>query len=142
MNHRRLVIAVAAVAFLSGCARVNRYVGMDPSAPESVTIPIGARGADAVSYLQQAAIRGGFTVSATSPGLVTVGPVSIKEDHRVRMTFYVSVLTDSANVRGTVSDPMMGTDAYPIRANAGGRAAWGWREMTRLANALRTATPR
>jgi hypothetical protein len=115
---------------------MNQYSGLDPSAPESITVPI-ARGTDALSTVQQAATRGGFTVSATSPGLVTISSVTIKEDHTVRMTFYVSVMGDSANVRGIMTDPFRELKDVPIRGGAGGRAAWGWREMSRLADALR-----
>lgn len=133
----RAVLVGILLVSLAGCGGMSRYAGLDASAPSSITVPIGARGPDALALVQQSATRGGFTVSATSPGLVTVGPVSIKEDHRVRMTFYVSVVADSANIRGTMTDQMRDLENYPIRGNAGGRAAWGWREMTRLADALR-----
>jgi len=134
----RIALAVlVGVVLLAACASGYAAAGMDPSAPESVTVPIGAAGADAVRYVQQAATRGGFMVAMTSPGLVTVGPVSIPEDHTVRMMFAVSILADSASVRGTVTDKFRGLENYPIRGNTSGRAAWGWRELTRLADTLR-----
>lgn len=134
----RAVTASAILVVLFGCGGMQRYAGIDPSTPSSVTIPIGAPTSDAVATLQHRATRGAYTVSATSPGLVTVGPVTIKEDHNVRMTFFVSVVGDSANVRGTITDPFRSIKDQPIQSGAGGRAAWGWRELTRLADALKT----
>ncbi len=131
-------VALLALASTVACASMSKSAGLDSSAPDSITVKTGVSGEQAQSQLQQAATRGGFTVTASSPGLVTVGPVSIKEDYRVRMMFYVAVVGDSATVRGTLTDPMRDLKDYPIRGNTGGRAAWGWREMSRLADALKT----
>lgn len=132
----RAAIATALLMFVVACGGY-KAAGLDASSRESVTVPIGARGPDALTHVQQAATRGGFTVANTSPVLVTVGPVAIPEDYKVRMMFAVSIVGDSANVRGTVTDEFRGLKDYPIRETTSGRAAWGWRELNRLANAVR-----
>lgn len=133
----RAVTAISLTLVMVGCGGMRRYAGIDPTAPSSVTVSIGASGSDALATVQQRATRGAYTVSATSPGLVTISPVTIKEDHNVRMTFFVSIFGDSANVRGTLTDPFRTIKDQPIQSGAGGRAAWGWRELTRLADTLR-----
>jgi hypothetical protein len=123
------------LAFIAatGCASMQTAAGLNPESLSSVTVFVGARGSEGLTRIQEAAARAGWPVSATSPGLVTVSPVSIREDPNVRMTLHAALVGDSAIVRGTVTDPLRGLRDYPIRASQSGRAAWGWRELTRFA---------
>jgi hypothetical protein len=118
---------------IAGCASMQTAAGLNPDSRSSVTVHLGAGGADGLTRMQEAATRAGWSVSATALGLLTVSPVAIREDPSVRMTFYAALVGDSATVRGTITDPMRGLRDYPIRASESGRAAWGWRELTRFA---------
>jgi len=124
---------VLALMAATGCASMQTAAGLNPESLSSVTVFVGASGGEGLTRIQEAATRAGWLVSATSPGLVTVSPVSIREDPNVRMTLYAALVGDSATVRGTITDPLRGLRDYPIRASQSGRAAWGWRELTRFA---------
>jgi|SRR5687767_7029259 len=128
----RLIPLVSAIA-LTGCASMQTAAGLNPDSRSSVTVYVGATGADGLTRVQEAATRAGWSVSATAPGLLTISPVAIREDPNVRMTLYAALVGDSATVRGTITDPLRGLRDYPIRASQSGRAAWGWRELTRFA---------
>lgn len=129
--------ARAGLVLLSGCASAQGGAGHDGRARESISVPIGARGLDAVAVVQEAVTRGGWRVSAASPDLVTVATVSHREHPRVRLVLYASIVGDSAIVRGTLTDPMRGLRDHPIRSGTSGGAGWGWRELSRFADALR-----
>jgi hypothetical protein len=111
--------------------------GLNSASLSSISVYVGASGAEGLTGIQEAATRGGWPVSASAQGLITVSPVMIREDPNVRMTLNAALFGDSATVRGTVTDPLRGLRDYPIRASNSGRAAWAWRELTRFAADIR-----
>ena len=135
---------LAAIAVIgSGCVSMAPGNSAPPGgvphdrALSSITVPLHARGEEALHRMREAATRGGWRLAAAAPGLVMLGPVTHREEPRVRLMIVVFTDGDSATVRGAITDPTRGLRDHPVRRGTKGRAAWRWRELSRFADALR-----
>ena len=137
--------------------------GLAADSPRTVEVVIPAPLAEAQQRVQAAAVRGGWTVTAAQPGIVTVGPYQLRQDGGVRVTLTANLAAaDSAGAARTlvvlsgVRDDALGqalgramagrqgaarAQGEPITQATAGRGAWSWGELTRWAAAIRGDAP-
>ena len=152
---RRCTVAMVLMVALSGCSQAfQQAYGIDPQAQRTIEIRLPISPAQAAQRVQLAAVRGGWTVTATSPGVVTIGPYKLAEHNEVSVTLHANVIgSDSAStivLSGTKTDAaamafdrsLAGDGAAkqdegaPIVAATKGREAWTWAELQRFADAV------
>jgi hypothetical protein len=127
-----------------GCTQAYmQEQGLAADNPDRVRVAVGVSADSAQAVAQSRAVRAGFIVSSSMPGLLTIAPYALKEDQGVQVTLRINFVADTAIVTGTVTDGLMvsmlgaanATNQRIVYASAG-RNRRTWAELERLARAI------
>lgn len=153
---RRCAVFLISMSLAACSQAFQQAYGTSPDARRTIEIALPIAQAQAMQRVQLAAVHGGWTVTATSPGVVTIGPYKLAEHNEVTVTLRANIIgSDTAStivVSGTKTDAaamafdrsLAGAgaakqdDGAPIVEATKGREAWTWDELQRFASAIQS----